>query len=278
MSNSIIAKSMRVIVNAVLIFFSITCVYPVIWMIYSSLKTTQEFSLNIVSLPAHPQFINYIQAIKVSRMGTYFFNSLFVTSISVTLIMLSGFVISYFLSRFSFKGRNLIYLLFLSGMLIPVYGLLVPTFVQLKMFGMLNTRYTLLLPYVAFGLPTAVLLIESFIKSIPIHMEEAALIDGSSIVNTMFRIILPICRPVISTTLILSFLSRWNEFPFALVLNTSDKLKTLTVGLTNFSGENTVDYTRLMAALVIATMPVIIVYILFSKKIIQGMTAGAIKG
>ncbi|MBZ4644571.1 MAG: ABC-type sugar transport system, permease component [Clostridia bacterium] len=274
----IIKKILGFLLNIVMMLFSFTCIFPLIWMMYSSLKTQKEFSLNIISMPLKPQFDNYIQAIKVGKMQIYFFNSLFISIISVIGIIIIAFITGYFLSRYQFRGRNFLYVFFLSGMLIPIHSLLIPVFIQFKWLGFLDKRFTLILPYIAFGLPMAVFLLESFIKSIPVEIEEAAVIDGSPIFTTLMRIILPICRPVISTVLILSFLNAWNEFPFALILVKSQKLKTLPVGLTNFNGQYSVNYTQLMAALVIAVLPVIIIYLLFYKKIIQGMTAGAVKG
>ena len=274
----LLGKTLEILLNFMMLLFSFACIFPLIWMTYSSLKTQKDFSLNIISLPLAPQFNNYIEAIRTGKMHIFFLNSMFIGIISVVFIIAIGFITAYCLSRFNFRGRNLIYVLFLFGMLVPVHSLLVPVFIQFKWLGLLNKRLTLILPYVAFGLPMAIFLLESFIKTIPIEIEEAACIDGSPIAVTLMKIIMPICRPAMSTVLILTFLHVWNEFPFALILIKSDYLKTLPVGLTNFSGQYSVDYPRLMAALVIATLPVIIVYLLFSKKIIQGMTAGAVKG
>jgi raffinose/stachyose/melibiose transport system permease protein len=247
-------------------------------MLYSSLKTKQEFALDIISLPKVLHFGNYISAIKIGKMHLFFGNSLFNSVISVLFIILIGFIVAYFLSRYTFIGRNFIYVLFLFGMLVPIHSLLIPVFIQFKVVGLLDQRFTLLLPYIAFGLPMAIFLFESFIKSTPIEIEEAAYIDGASTSTIIFRIIFPICRPVLSTTLILSFLNSWNEFPFALILLRKQSLKTIPIGLSNFNGQYTVNYPQLMAAMVIAVLPVIIIYLLFSKRIIEGMTAGSVKG
>lgn len=268
----------KLITNIIVMLFSLTCIFPVIWLIYSSLKTQQEFSLSIISLPGHPNFDNYAAVINGGKIPRYFMNSIFISLIAVSLIVILAFVTGYFLSRYRFRGRNIIYIMFLSGMLIPVHSLLIPIFIEFRNIGLLNNRITLIFPYIALGLPLAIFLFDSFIHTIPIEMEEAAYIDGLSIPKLMMYIILPMCRPVISTIIILSFLYCWNEFPFALVLISSETFKTIPIGLANFSGALTAKYTLLMAALVIATIPVLIVYLAFYKKIIQGMTAGAIKG
>ena len=278
MKDNVLKMFLQGAINLFMLMVTATCIFPLIWMLYSSLKTKQEFSMNIVALPGRISFDNYISAIEIGKMHMFFVNSLFNSVISVLFIIVIGFVLGYFLARYDFKGRNLIYVLFLFGMLVPVHSLLIPLFIQFKVLGILDKWFTLLLPYIAFGLPMAVFLFESFIKSTPVEIEEAAHIDGSGTTVTIFRIIMPICRPVLSTILILSFLNVWNEFPFALVLLKSQALKTVPIGLSNFNGQYTINYPQLMAAMVIAVLPVILVYLLSSKKIIQGMTAGSVKG
>ncbi|WP_238177862.1 carbohydrate ABC transporter permease [Paenibacillus contaminans] len=268
----------KIAINVFLFVVSVSCIFPLIWMIYSSLKTSQEFNLNIMSLPSSPQFQNYIDAFRIGKMGTYFWNSAFVSVFTVIFTILFGFFTAYILARFKFPFRNAIYFMFLTGMLIPIHGLLIPIFTEFKALGLLDKRITLIFPYVAFNLSMAVFLFENFIKSVPIDIEEAACIDGSSSTNTVLRIVMPLCLPVISTSVILFFLGAWNEFPFALVLLKSPALHTLPIGLTNFNGQYTANYTQMMAAMVIVVLPVLLVYLAFSKKVMQGMTAGAVKG
>jgi raffinose/stachyose/melibiose transport system permease protein len=264
--------------NIIMLLFSLSCIFPIIWIIYSSLKTKDEFILNTISLPMNLQFSNYYKAFVEGKMYTYFLSSSLNSIATVFFVILLSFCVAYVLSRYKFKGRNFIYTLFIVGMLLPVYGLIVPLFLLFKTFGLYDHFYTLLLPYIAIRLPLSIFLFESFIKTVPVELDEAAYIDGASTFYTMTRIILPICRPVIATVLILTFLDTWNEFPFALVLVTEDYLRTLPVGLTSFYGQYTTDYTTLMAAMVVSILPVIAVYLFFYKKIIQGMTAGAVKG
>jgi raffinose/stachyose/melibiose transport system permease protein len=271
-------KAAVVGINFLVMLMSVSCIFPIIWVFYSSLKTNREFSLSIVALPSHLDFSNYAAALKNGHIDKYFLNSVFVTTVTVVVIVLISFVTGYFLSRCKFRGRNFLYIVFLSGMLIPPHSLLIPLFIQFRNLRLLNTRFTLLFPYIALGLPMAIFLFESFIKTIPIEMEEAATIDGASYRRILFQIIFPICSPIAATVIILSFLQWWNEFPFALVLISSDAYKTIPIGLSNFIGPMSSVYTELMAAMVIAILPVIFVYLAFSKKIIQGMTMGAVKG
>lgn len=266
------------IANAVLIFFSLSCVFPIIWMIYSSLKTSPEFNLSIIALPEKLMFDNYVNAIRISHMDTYFFNSLFNALVSLLFVLLISFILGYFLSRFRFRGRKLIYLIILAGMLIPIPSLMIPLFIQFKSLGLFDQRFTLIIPYVAFGLPFSTFLVESYIKSIPIEIEEAAVIDGSSFIRMLFIIVMPLSVPILTTIAILQFFNKWNEFPFALILVNSENLKTIPLGLINFSSQYSTDYPMKMAALTLATLPVILIYLIFNKKIIEGMIAGAVKG
>lgn len=276
--NAIGSKVNKGLINVVLLFFSLSCIFPVIWMIYSSFKTNKEFNNNILSLPSKLRLDNYISAWVRSHFGIYVQNSFLYAIISMAIILVITFVIGYFISRYKFPGRNVVYILFLFGMLVPIHSLLVPIFIQFRNLGLYDKRITLIFPYVGFGLPFAIFLIESYIKGIPKELEEAAFIDGSSLFRTMFTIIMPICNPVLTTAGILNFFSIWNEFPFALILVKSDRLKTISLGLKYFAGEYTTDYTQQMAAIVLATIPVILIYLAFYKRIIQGMTAGAVKG
>lgn len=267
-----------VLLNLLGFTISISGLAPLIWMLYSSLKTDTDFLVNPVGLPKALEFGNYVDAIVIGRMDRYFVNSVFNTVFAVTLSVLLGFTIAYFLARVRFRGRNVLYAYFVSGMTIPIYALLIPIFIQFTWLGLTDGRLTLILPYISFALPTVVFLSEGYLRSVPVEMEEAAYVDGASLHTTLFSVVLPMCRPIIATVVVLSFISSWNEFPLALVLVSSREFITLPVGLTHFFGEHSAQYTRLFAALVIVTTPAVLVYLSFQKYVIRGMTAGALKG
>lgn len=267
-----------ILMNAILIIFSITCIYPVFWMIYSSFKTTKEFNNDSVGLPAVFHFENYVQVITKTLMPTYIKNSAVVTIISLILILMIGFITGYFLSRFKFKGRKMLYAYFMVGMLIPIHALLVPIYILTKNVGLINNVAGLVLPYVSFGLPTAVFLIESYVRTIPKAIEEAANIDGSSFSRTLLKIILPMCTPILATVAIIEFFTSWNEFSFALVLLSDQAKFTVPLGLTFFKGPYATNYPMIMTATVVSMTPVMILYFAFSGNVIRGMTAGAVKG
>lgn len=269
-----------IFLNLVLILFSITCIFPLVWMIYSSLKEKRAFNADIIGLPKNPTLVNYIRILTNSdyHLGESMMNSVRTTVLSVALIVLFGFIVGYILARVKFKGNRALYGMFLMGMLIPIHSLLVPIYVVFNKVGISNRWFTLLFPYVAFGLPLAIFLVEGFVKGIPVALEEAAAIDGSSFSRTLWSIILPICRPILVTIGIISTFGNWNEFSFALVLIKDQALQTVPLALTQFKGQFASDYPKQMAAMLITMSPIVILYFVFSKEIIKGMVAGAVKG
>lgn len=268
----------KVICNVVLLLFSFSCIFPMVWIFYSSFKTQTEFTQSSTALPQALNLKNYISVFTQTKLGMYMLNSARNTILSVLIIIVFSFLAGYVLSRYRFRGRSLIYNYFIMGMLIPVHALLVPMYVQLRQSELTNHWYTLLFPYVAFGLPISIMLIESYIASIPKELEEAASIDGCGFFRCLFQIVFPLAMPILSTVAIIQFFAVWNEFSFSLILVNSDTLRTVPVGLTMFKSAYTVDYPRLMAGIMTTTLPVMILYFVFSKRIIEGMVAGAVKG
>lgn len=268
------------ILNLILILFSITCIFPLIWMFYSSLKEKRAFNADTMGLPKSPTLLNYIRILSNTdyHLPESMINSLRTTVLSVFCIVLFGFIVGYILARVRFKGNRLLYGMFLMGMLIPIHSLLVPIYVVFNNAGISNKWFTLLLPYVSFGLPLAIFLVEGYVKGVPIALEEAAAIDGSSFSRTLWTIILPICKPILVTIAIIQTFSCWNEFSFALVLLKDQALQTVPLALTQFKGQFASDYPKQMAAMLITMSPIVVLYFVFSKEIIKGMVAGAVKG
>lgn len=269
-----------VVLNAILITFSASCIFPLVWMFYSSLKVKREFNANIMGLPPNPTLNNYRDIITNQdyHIADSLINSIRTTVLSVFLILLFGFIVGYILARVKFAFNQVIWLMMLMGMLIPVHSLLVPIYIVFNTTKMNNQWYTLLFPYIAFGMPIAVFLIHSYVKTIPTALEEAASIDGSTFTNTLFRIIMPICKPVLVTIAIIQTFSCWNEFSFALVLLRDVGLHTVPLAMTQFTGQFSSDYPKIMSAMLITMSPIVVMYFAFSKNIIKGMVAGVVKG
>ncbi len=266
--------------NAIMIIFSATCIFPLVWMFYSSLKEKRVFNADIMGLPTDPTLSNYQKILtnKDYHIAQSMLASIRTTALSIFFIVLFGFIVGYILARINFKGNRLLYLIFLMGMLIPVHSLLVPIYVVFNKTGLGNQWFTLIIPYVAFGLPIAVFLVEGFIKSVPVELEEAAAIDGSSFTRTLFSIIMPVAKPILVTIAIIQTFSCWNEFSFALVLIKDVRLQTVPLAMTMFKGQFASDYPKIMAAMLVTMAPIVILYFIFSKQIIKGMVAGAVKG
>ncbi len=266
--------------NLILWIFSLSCIFPLVWMLYSSLKEKRVFNADIIGLPKNPTLINYIRILtnKDYHLGESMWNSVRTTVLSIVLIVLFSYIVGYILARVRFKLNRVLYAMFLMGMLIPVHSLLVPIYVVFRNCGLSNRWFTLLLPYVSFGLPMGIFLVEGYVKGIPVSLEEAAAIDGSTFSKTLFQVILPICKPILVTVAIIQVFSCWNEFSFALVLIKSVGLQTVPLALTQFKGQFASDYPKQMAAMLITMAPIVVLYFAFSKQIIKGMVSGAVKG
>jgi raffinose/stachyose/melibiose transport system permease protein len=269
-----------VILNLILWIFSLTCIFPLVWMLYSSLKEKRQFNADIIGLPTNPTLANYQKILSnkdynlLQTMG----NSLRSTVLSVVLIVLIAFIVGYILARIDFKLNKPLYVMFLMGMLIPIHSLMVPIYIIFSKAGLSNHWYTLLFPYVAFALPMSIFLVQGYVRGIPTELEEAAAIDGSSFSKTLFGIILPVCKPILVTVAIINVFGCWNEFSFALILIKDSALYTVPLGLKQFTGQFNSDYPKIMAAMLMTMSPIVVFYFAFSKQIIKGMVAGAVKG
>ncbi|MBY0215547.1 carbohydrate ABC transporter permease [Paenibacillus illinoisensis] len=268
----------KLAVNALLLLFTASCIIPLLWIGYSSLKTQAEFANNILSLPSAPQFSNYWEAIKLTNMLQLSWNSARVTFLSVIGITAIAYVTGYITARLDFKGKRAMIFYYLFGMLVPIHALLVPIYLLFKNWGLADQWYTLIIPYIAFNLSLPIMLVSSYVMGIPREIEEAAAIDGLSFSGTMYRIILPIAVPVLTTVAILQFFSCWNEFSFALVLLNDESLRTVPLGMSYFKSQHSTNYPQLMAGMILSMLPVTIIYFVFSSRIIAGVMAGAIKG
>lgn len=268
----------KVITNLMVGVFSLSCIFPIIWMFMSALKTNTEFMSDSLALPANPDFGNFVKAIQAGGFLRSFTNSAILAVINVVLTVICSFVVAYFLSRYKFFLRDFIYLLFVAGMVIPTLSLLIPIFVEFKVLNLLNKPYTLIMPYLAFAMPFSVIVVENYITSIPREMDEAAYMEGCSTFQLLRKIIFPMCSPILAIVVITSFINAWNEFPFSLVLENDENMRTISLAIRMFNSEHTIDYPLYIGALLISILPIMLIYMMFSKKVMEGMTMGAVKG
>ena len=262
-----------------IIFFAVYTLFPLIWLVVSSLKTNFEFLAGSpFSLPAVPQWQNYVNALAVAGLGRMLLNSVFVGVAATAVNVIIASMGAYCISRFRFSGRENIFTLFTAGILVPLNALMVPYFIIINKLGLYNTYGGMILLYCAIGIPMSTFLIRGLMDSIPMELEEAAYIDGCGFFGRFFHIILPLSRTGIVNAATFEFLTCWNEFVFANLIVSSDKLRTIQVGIRYFTNQFSTDYVSMYAAIVISIVPSILGYILFQEQIIAGMTSGAVKG
>lgn len=258
----------------------IVAIYPVIWLILSSFKTQNEFTLNSAfSLPHTFSFENYIKAWTTGNMGRSFLNSAICTAGSMILIVVTAVPLSFALVKMRWKRNKTINRYILIGMMVPVQVALIPLFSIYNNIGLTNSRIGLIFIYAAYSLPLSVTLLTGFFESVPNEMLEAAIIDGCNIYQVLLRIVFPLMKNSIMTVLTLQFMSSWNDLIFSQTLISRPEKQTIQTALIMFNGSyGQVDWGPLFAAMAIAVIPTLVIYLFLSKFMIRGMTAGAIKG
>ncbi|AZO93639.1 carbohydrate ABC transporter permease [Halocella sp. SP3-1] len=264
----------------ILIFLSILVLItllPMFWVVISSLKSNADFFSSPLNFPQKLLFKNYVTAWQ-RGLSQYFLNSIIVTTISVFLTVFIAASCSYALTRFNFKGKKIIFYTILAGLLLSPQVALLPLYQLLNNLNIYNTYLALILPYVGFQLPFVVFLMRAYFLSFPKEIEESAYLDGCNTFSVFFRIVLPISKPIIATAVIVSSRLIWNEFLFGLVFIDDKSLMTIPVGLTNFQSALQTDYSSLMAGIVIAAIPMVVIFLLLQKYFVRGLTAGSVKG
>ena len=269
----------RFLIYMIFIIFAILTLYPLIWLFYSSFKPQLEIIRDSFALPQDPTFSNYTQAIIKGKLNIYAVNSIIYTVVSTGLVIILSMMASFAFAKIKNRATPFLYNSFLIGLLITIQAILIPLFISMTRIGLRDTRIGIILIYVAINLPLAVYLGTEFVKAIPDSLIESAQIDGASYFRIFFKIIMPMCKPVMVTILIFTALACWNEFMLALVFTSSDSVRSLPVGIFSFSGPLATEYGMQFAALVIGMTPMILLYAIFHKQITRGFAAGgAIKG
>jgi raffinose/stachyose/melibiose transport system permease protein len=272
------ARNLVLLLAHLLMFSYVALIfYPLFNMVISSLKSTREIFQNPFGLPVEPLFGNY-RALWVDRgFGRYFGNSFIVTLVSMAFVILLGSMASFGVSRYQYRLRTWVYMLFLSGIMLPLKVAIIPLFIIIKNFGLMDSHISIVLIFIAMGLPSTVFILSGFMKTIPIDLEYAARIDGCNDWMIYRRIVMPITQSAVALVTIYNAVPIWNDFFFPLVFIQSDRLKTLPVGLSTFFGQYSTNWSLLFTGLSIAILPMLILYVFMSKYFIRGMTAGAIK-
>ncbi|WP_242858573.1 carbohydrate ABC transporter permease [Robinsoniella peoriensis] len=273
-------KGKTAIIMALLIIFSIICIYPLIYLLFYSLKTNEEiFFLNPFGLPTSPQFENYINAINAFNIVGFFKNSIIVSVVSIAGVMVLALPFAYAVTRMKWKFKNAASTYMTLGLFIPIQVIIIPLAILVRQMHMSNTYFALIVPYIAFNISFSSMILATSFRSIPKEMEESAFMDGATIYRTFFKIIMPLAKPAIATAITFIFLGVWNEYTVASVFISNNAVKTLPVGLASFTGEHSTDWGAMGACLVMASIPTIIIYTIFSEQVEKALTiGGAVKG
>jgi raffinose/stachyose/melibiose transport system permease protein len=269
----------RFMTYSVLIFWAIVSLFPIYWMLTFSLKSNSEiFGGNPAGLPHEWRWSNYANAFGSGNLGRYLVNSIIVTGITILLTVLVSAMSSYAMIRMRWKLSRAAMAMLMLGMMVPIHAALLPVFVMMRNLHLINSLWSLILPYTGFAVPLGIMIISGLITSIPKELEEAAFIDGCGIYRMFFTIIFPLLRPAIATVSIFTFLQSWNELMFASVFISRESAKTLTVGIQSMSGRFLTEWGPIGAALTVATIPTLIIYLALSKQVQKSFIAGAVKG
>jgi raffinose/stachyose/melibiose transport system permease protein len=268
-----------IILMAILIIVGVIQLYPLIWLVLVSFKdNTEIFGGNVLGLPKVWRISNYSSALTSGNIGIFFLNSVVVTGL--TIIISSVFIAtsSYAITRMKWKFSKITLIIFLLGMMVPIHSTLLPLFLILRKLNILNTYWSLIIPYVAFALPMGIFVMTSFLEGIPRELEEAACIDGCNIYQIFLKVVLPLLRPSLATVAIFTYLSSWNELMFANTFLNDPKLETLTVGIMGMAGQHATEWGPILAGLVMATLPTVLIYIPLSNQVQKSLMSGAVKG
>lgn len=266
--------------NGFLWIYGIFSLYPLIWMLFYSFKNNDEiFVSNPFGPPTTLRFENYVAAMNQYNVPKYFINSVIVSVATVVLTIVLALMFSYATARMRFKFSGVARIYVSIGMFIPVQAILIPLAIIVRDLDISNKYMSLILPYTGFNLAFSTMVFYGFLRGLPVELEEAACIDGAGIFRTFFSIIIPTVKPAIATMIIFTFLQAWNEFPIALVLISEETMKTLPLGLLFFQGAFTTDWGAMGATMVVASLPTVVVYTIFSNQVEKAMTiSGAVKG
>lgn len=262
---------------AILVLYTMYSALPFVWVGTMSLRTTSEISADHYAWPKIYHWEQYKIAWFDSSFDAFFWNSTVIVLSAVLVVTLLGAAAAHCLARYQFRGNRLIYFILFSSIILPPQIVLISLYQVMVEMGLHNTRFGLMLVYVSLQLPLTVYLLESFFARIPQDLFDAAKMDGYSDFEIFWRLVLPVGMPAVATTMILNFIQLWNEFLFAVVLITDQDMMTLPVGIRRFMGDYFQDIGMIATGMMIAVIPVVVVYAFFSEKLIQGMTAGAVK-
>ena len=264
------------VLYAAYLLLTLLFLFPVLWVLLSSLKSQSElFTYPLTFFPASPTLGNYRDAFRSGRFPRFFANSAYVAVVSTAVTVMINTMAGYALSKYVFRGRDLIFFIMMTTLMIPLQVIMIPIFLLEKNLGLLNTLWGIIIPPAA--TPTGVFLARQYMMTIPNSLIESARIDGSGEWFIFRRIVLPLAKPIIATIGIFSFMWRWNDFLWPFIVISRERNYTLQLALSNFVGQYDVDWSKLLSMTVIAIVPMVAVFLAFQKYFIRGLTEGGVK-
>ncbi|MNW23529.1 Trehalose transport system permease protein SugB [compost metagenome] len=268
-----------VLLYLILCVVAVFQLFPLVWLLLFSLKNNQEvFNLPPLSLPGELRWENYGKVWSAGNISVYFLNSVWITLTATLLTVILGSLVTFAITRMKWRGSSFVLGLFMVAMMIPVHSTLIPLFSIFNRIGLTDHPLSLILAYVAFNMPITILILLGFYYALPREVEEAAVMDGCSVHRVFFQVVLPMTGSVLATTTIINMIYNWNEFIFVNTFISSDVLKTLTVGVQNFIGQYTTDWGAIGATLMISILPILVMFLFLSDRIVEGIAAGSVKG
>jgi multiple sugar transport system permease protein len=269
-------KSMVLLAAAIVV---VNGFFPALWILFTSLKTENELlQFPITYIPRDPTLVNYYQAFTEKPLHLFILNSVIVAGVSTVITVFVAALAAYALTRLKMPKRNLLMSILLAVSMFPLISLIVPLFQVMREIGLLNNYFSLILPYTVLSLPVCTLVMASFFQDISPDLEAAAMVDGCTRVQALFKIVLPLAAPGVFTAAILAFVNAWDEFLLALTFLSRESMRTLSVGITLHQGEFAFPWPLISAALIVAIVPVCILIAVFQERVVGGLTAGGVKG
>lgn len=270
--NAAIARHVFLIVACLIVLV------PIAYAVIASFKDVPEFFANPFGLPQNWRWQNYVRAWSEARIAITLPNSIIATTLAVVASTVLSGLVAYGISRRTKPFAMALYVLFVSGMLVPVQMIILPLFVFLKAIGLFGTVFTVVFPYTALGLPLGVLILTPLVATLPRDLSDAARVDGASELQIFWRVILPLMRPGLASVAILNGVWMWNEFFIPLILSVKSSTQTLPVGIMSFVGVYSTEWGLVFASVVVSAAPIVIAYLLMTRQFVAGLTAGALKG
>ncbi|GJI90115.1 MULTISPECIES: carbohydrate ABC transporter permease [Duganella] len=269
----------RLMVHATLIAYAVLALFPIALILINSVKSRAAIFDDPLALPTMESltFVGFQKVLASTNFLLYFGNSLTVTLVALLCIVLFGAMAAWALSEYSFMGNRVLTLFLALGIMIPIRLGTVSILEMMVRLDLVNTLSALILVYTAQGLPLAVMILSEFMRQVPAELKDAARCDGVGEVRIFFQVILPLIRPAIATVAVFTMIPAWNDLWFPLILAPSERTKTVTLGVQQFIGQYVTDWNSVLAALSLAVIPMLILYAVFSRQLIRGLTAGAVK-